>query len=375
MSQNRTPESSTHSLNTFCGLSCIGAEIAANSEVTRKLREALKRTDRFAMEVSPPSAAAKKKALLEKQRSLFALAREMGFCLEKTCYYESELSSAVAKRLQTRRGQHIYQNTSFRLPGFPRHAAESMFPAALLQAQEQSTNKSLTWVATTVKEVRELFGELLMQHKQGFTTGLSRGLCTQSETCIRVLATIMPPVQISWSRMACGLHRLYVNMIYLLCDENGDLHKPKDMNRREMTISPAQELAYRAMILQDAQAMEEAGMPLSPGFLRQMGKFVKAQAMEAQLDALAYPPYEEPQPEIRTRRVRAPRLARYEIDRIVEEKMHRRSAWFLVRWAGYQPAWEAWRVHGAIGSPVETWEPFRMVKNTEALEAWQNRAY
>ena len=223
MSQNRTPESSTHSLNTFCGLSCIGAKIAANSEVTRKLRKAPKRTNRFAMAVSPPSAAAKKKALLEKQRSLFALAREMGFCLEKTCYYESELSSAVAKRLQTRRGQHIYQNTSFRLPGFPRHAAESMFPAALLQAQEQT----LTWVATNVKEVRELFGELLMQHKQGFTTGLSRGLCTQSETCIRVLATIMPPVQISWSRMACGLHRLYVNMIYLLCDENGDLHKPK----------------------------------------------------------------------------------------------------------------------------------------------------
>ena len=46
------------------------------------------------MAVSPPSAAAKKKALLEKQRSLFALAREMGFCLEKTCYYESELSSS-----------------------------------------------------------------------------------------------------------------------------------------------------------------------------------------------------------------------------------------------------------------------------------------
>ena len=79
MSQNRTPESSTHSLNTFCGLSCIGAKIAANSEVTRKLREAPKRTNRFAMAVSPPSAAAKKKALLEKQRSLFALAREMGF--------------------------------------------------------------------------------------------------------------------------------------------------------------------------------------------------------------------------------------------------------------------------------------------------------
>ena len=130
------------------------------------------------------------------------------------------------------------------------------------------------------------------------------------------------------------------------------------------------------MILQDAQAMEAAGMPLSPGFLRQMGKVEKAQTMEAQLQALAAPPEEQPQQgQIRTRRVRAPRLARYEIDRIVEEKMHRRSAWFLVRWAGYQPAWEAWRVHGAIGSPVETWEPFRMVKNTEALEAWQNRAY
>ena len=48
---------------------------------------------------------------------------------------------------------------------------------------------------------------------------------------------------------------------------------------------------------------------------------------------------------------------------------------YLVRWAGYHPAWEAWRIHGEIGSAVETWEPFRLVKDTEALDVWMRRDY
>ena len=95
------------------------------------------------------------------------------------------------------RGQNIYQNTSFNLPSFPRHAAQSLLPEALLQPQHQGSN-NLCWLATNVKEqVRELFGETLMKNKLGYTCGLSRGLCTQSKTCIRVLATIMPPAQIT----------------------------------------------------------------------------------------------------------------------------------------------------------------------------------
>ena len=42
---------------------------------------------------------------------------------------------------------------------------------------------------------------------------------------------------------------------------------------------------------------------------------------------------------------------------------------YRVRWAGYHTSWEKWRVDGAIGSALETWEPARNVSKEE-LAAW-----
>ena len=61
---------------------------------------------------------------------------------------------------------------------------------------------------------------------------MSRGLRTASDPCIQVIATLIPPLEVSWVRVASGLHRLYVNMIYVLSDEAWEMHFPKDANRR-----------------------------------------------------------------------------------------------------------------------------------------------
>ena len=47
---------------------------------------------------------------------------------------------------------------------------------------------------------------------------------------------------------------------------------------------------------------------------------------------------------------------------------------YLVRWAGYEPEWEYERMegHGQVGDPIETWEPWATVKNTEAYLAWED---
>ena len=50
------------------------------------------------------------------------------------------------------------------------------------------------------------------------------------------------------------------------------------------------------------------------------------------------------------------------------------SRGILVRWAGYHHTWEPWRVTGAVGDPVETWEPEVTVRNTEAPGWWCGRA-
>jgi hypothetical protein len=102
---------------------------------------------------------------------------------------------------------------------------------------------------------------------------------------------------------------------------------------------------------------------------------------------LALPPPPPPKPPRRTRGSAKKRPAAppkpppskrqmaakaWEIDSIVEEsgRWGGSSRWLLVKWAGYQPDWEKYRIRGAVGSPVETWEPLRKVARTQALKDW-----
>ena len=80
------------------------------------------------------------------------------------------------------------------------------------------------------------------------------------------------------------------------------------------------------------------------------------------------------QPQNRAQRIKQPALksTTFVIAEILEEVQTegRAKAWYLVRWEGYQPDWEAWRIHGEEGSPIETWEPLRNVYRTEAHQRW-----
>eukprot|EP00965_Chrysotila_dentata_P181080 5977681-Pleurochrysis_carterae.AAC.1 len=61
----------------------------------------------------------------------------------------------------------------------------------------------------------------MLTSPQTSTAGTSRALLKPSERHVRVLATLMPPLEVSWVQMEKGQQRLYVNMLYALCDEAG----------------------------------------------------------------------------------------------------------------------------------------------------------
>ena len=63
----------------------------------------------------------------------------------------------------------------------------------------------------------------------------------------------------------------------------------------------------------------------------------------------------------------------FQIAEILEEHRTagRAKMWYLVRWEGYRQEWEAWRIRGDVGSPLETWEPLSHVRGTEAFQRWQ----
>lgn len=76
---------------------------------------------------------------------------------------------------------------------------------------------------------------------------------------------------------------------------------------------------------------------------------------------------------VRAAQVRAARFVIDDasIDAIVGEELPSKTNWhrYLVRWAGYDPSWEAWRLpgRGAAGDPVESWEPAEKLRGAAAL--------
>ena len=154
-----------------------------------------------------------------------------------------------------------------------------------------------------------------------------------------------------------------MNFDYVLSDEAGEIHPPKAPDRREKAMSKAMVKEIREQIYSDLKVMAERDMPLSPMFFRQVKMESRALFAQALLDNTYYPGDE-------TKRRSKRQMETFEVERIIEEKGMGCRRRFLVRWAGYRPEWEPWRITGDVGDPIETWEPMSSLRNTEALLAW-----
>ena len=196
---------------------------------------------------------------------------------------------------------------------------------------------------------------------------------------VRVLATPMPEVEISWVDVT-GVDKLYINFQYVLWDGDGELHPPKE-EKREVLLAPELLTALRQQVILDLLKFYQRGAPLAPGFLRKMGHTEEADAVQAML--LNRPqPQDEPQEQLQqdeadTSTVLAvqsnSRATHFEVERIIgwKESTGRAKSYYLVQWAGYHETWEPWRISGEVGDPIETWEPEAAVINTEAMISWR----
>ena len=306
-------------------------------------------------------------AELRQLAELHESARRLGQICFPLQNYRKQLAQSIARRMSQRLDDFIYQSAAFSLDNFPRQAAEEILPEYMLV--QPTTPSVKTWRATTHSEVMAMVSPLI-EMSDYFCAGGARALRTPSERVVRVVAMIVPNVEISWVASQ-GMERLYVNFQYVLADEDGEVHPPKDPNRREMELEEVTEL--RQNLLSAVIAMHAKGFSLAPGFLRQMGCAEEASQVEAMLNN----PYNPPRVRSGSSSSAAPAKmlqgsSCFEIDRIVDEKSSagRAQQYYLVRWAGYDPSWEVWRTSGEVGDPVESWEPLSVVRRTEALAAW-----
>ena len=299
---------------------------------------------------------------------LYSLAQELGYAVEVESTWEKMLARQMVAKLTKRSGKFVMQSAAFSMKAFPLQVAKRLFPPCHLttSAGEEALEPARlhTWRFESEREVYQIFAELLTKYaRKREVVGITRALQSKSERVVRLVASLMGGVEVSHTH-ADGVPTLWVNFLYTLCSDTGELFKPKTPDRREIELEPS----IRQHILADATAMGEKGFAMSPAWWRQMGREDQALEVEQWLAA----PRRLTSSSRRTTPARPPAAPTYEVDCIVQESKSSGKArkWFRVRWLGYEPAWEAWRESGEAGSPLETWEPLSHVKHTDALRRW-----
>lgn len=57
-----------------------------------------------------------------------------------------------------------------------------------------------------------------------------------TEKVVRVVSSMIAPVEISWVQMDIGFDNLYLNFNFVLVDEHGELHAPKDQAKHSRSM-------------------------------------------------------------------------------------------------------------------------------------------
>jgi hypothetical protein len=263
----------------------------------------------------------------------------------------------------------------------PREVLEAIFLASYVTYE---TEECKTWTLTSCEAIAAAVAPLLAV--SGYVcVGSTKAFRTKSQRAIRVVACLIPDFEISHAKTKEGLDRAHLAYMYVLATEHGELHWPKDSERREISFDAETELSVREHILSDILQMANQGEPLAPGWWRQLGNHSKADEVEAELSqprprSTSRRASSSPSPSIAVKKEKKVRRCRFtketfEIEQIVaEKKVNTKEQWvFLVRWSSYDPSWEGARISGEPGSPLETWEPLLLVKDTEALVEWRAR--
>jgi hypothetical protein len=311
---------------------------------------------------------------------LFASAMSLHHACTPLDKLKKSLGHAIGKRMVQRQGEFIWQTATYTVENVPLSAVEQLLPQQL-----RVEGRAPMWVANTLPEIVAMMEPLLS--KSGFIcAGVTRALMTPSERVCRVVATVIPAPDFQTAFFVrSGSDFQSFKFQYVLADEHGEVHPPKDGNRNEMELAPELEAAVRQQILADLLTMADAGAPLGPGFLRQLGRLDQAAVLEAQLQNQSElelqppppPPLPPPDDSQLVEKVKRRRLQRgkFAIECILGKRPATRvtEAVYLVRWAGYHESWEAWRLDGDVGDPVSTWEPESYLEETEALQDWKEQ--
>ena len=339
---------------------------------------------------------------------MIAKLSSMGLAVVSVKMVETEVARSIVQRLQPRGGLNIYQSAAYSIDMLPRSALESILPKELVTLDSE---KTMTWRAEDYTDACHLIGDMLLNTKT-FSADLTHGLKKPSEKHIYSLATILPPIEISHHRLSRGVERTYINFEYVLSDDAGHIHAPKDSKKREKEILPEMMANVASRIDATTATMLSLGYPLAAGFFRRTGT-PEAEAEAKAAAAAAKPKKGPPKPPKPPKTPKTPKTPKaltcrcritdwseedsemseastlseweeeetFNVAKIVAERRTAGKArrWFVVEWEGYSPEWETWRQPlfkghdpGKAGEPVQTWAALEdLPPHSAALHEWR----
>ena len=305
---------------------------------------------------------------------ILAEASRLGFFLKHQDSFRQEIGLRMATSLRTLGGQFLWQTASFTFRDCPREVLKDLPPP--LKAIDQPL--SLQFNADTMTDAAELARPFFTLVPS--VCGLTKLIVKPSSPAAQQAATVTA-LTLTWEKPKARHSRptLTVDMQFALSTEHGEIHPPKDANRRELALDPATEATWRRMILSDIKAHAEKGRALAAGYWRQMGNHKMAAQVDSGGDARGAPRpgkrKAEKAPAVPRRKLLWTKATLFEVEAITEERVEAGVRQLKVRWSGYHPSWEKFRLpgDGAAGDAVSTWEPASGLAKTDAYKAWEEQ--
>lgn len=164
------------------------------------------RRRRHSSQLILPSSGDPKKTVRERKiLQMLALAEECGFICEPITKYRHELIMSVASRLVHRRGTNVFQAAAYHLTLFSMKAALKIFGRGCLGTETSAT--CLTWKVTGNHyhaRPHEFFWGHAERGREELRGDFARSAVCPSEPTARVLAMLIPPLELRVCEMARG---------------------------------------------------------------------------------------------------------------------------------------------------------------------------
>jgi hypothetical protein len=187
-------------------------------------------------------------------------AKSKGWVVQPAERWRHEVRLSVATRLQNRTAANCLQAPGYFIRGLPKAAAQMIW-GFYSRPSVTSKGRVLTWTVTQPEMVARMVLDLEGCPRSFLGWGAGR-----LHSSGRTIAMVIPNLEISHVTTTLGREVLYINFSYVLFQDSGEMHFPKDEDKRQIGISQEDEARLRALALTTLRGMESLGYPLSKKF-------------------------------------------------------------------------------------------------------------